>query len=500
MEKNNNILIMKGITKYFAGVVALDSVDFELRAGEVHALIGENGAGKSTLMKILLGFYQCDKGEIFLKGNPVHFKSPGEALHHGITMIHQEISLVQEMSVAENIWLGREKQYFGNALSINRKKRLEMTRQLFSRLKIDIDANEIVQNLSVAQMQLIELARAVSYDAEIIIMDEPTSALTNDEVDLLFGIVRDLAKEGRSVVFISHKLEEIYQICDRITVLRDGRFIACDQCENIPEDKLMTMIAGHELSDIYPNIETVKGDVVLSVEGLSSTGTFEDISFCVHAGEVLGISGLMGAGRSEIVRAIYGLDSYTSGHIYIHGKEIKIKSPKQAVRNGIGMVTEDRMRTGAIYALSIQNNAILADLFRIANQFGIISNKKEKDAFKKMTEETSVKFSSANDLIGNLSGGNQQKVLIGRWLTENIKILILDEPTRGIDVGAKSEIYHLIKNLAMRGMAIIMISSELPELLGMSDRIMVINSGRKVYECENKNVTQEELISYAFTS
>lgn len=500
MEKNNNILSMKGITKYFAGVVALDSVDFELRAGEVHALIGENGAGKSTLMKILLGFYQSDGGEIFLKGKPVNFRSPGEALSHGITMIHQEISLVQGMSVAENIWLGRETQYFGNALSINGEKRLEMTRNLFQKLKIDIDANEIVQNLSIAQMQLIELARAVSYDAEIIIMDEPTSALTNDEVNLLFDIVRDLAKEGRSIVFISHKLEEIYQICDRITVLRDGRFIACDKCENIPEDKLMTMIAGHELADIYPDIETAKGDVLLRVEGLSSPGVFDDISFSVREGEVLGISGLMGAGRSEIVRAIYGLDPYTSGHIYINGKETKIKSPKQAVQHGIGMVTEDRMRTGAIYALSIQNNAILADLYQIANRFGIISNKKEKEVFKKMTADTSVKFTSGNDLIGNLSGGNQQKVLIGRWLTDNIKILILDEPTRGIDVGAKSEIYHLIKNLAKRGMAIVMISSELPELLGMSDRIMVINSGRKVYECENKNITQEELMGYAFTS
>ena len=498
MKENDCILRMQGITKYFAGVVALDGVDFQLRKGEIHALIGENGAGKSTLMKILLGMHRKDEGTIIYRGREVNYRSPADALNDGITMIHQEISLVPQMTIAENIWLGRESTYFGSHFSIDRKRRLKETQELLDRLHIDLDAKTTVQSLSVAQMQLVELARAVSYNAEIIIMDEPTSALTDEEIHLLYSVVKDLAAQEKSIIFISHKLEEIYAICDTITVLRDGKFIASDRCENISQDQLMTMIAGREIDDIYPKIETKKGEEVIRVEGLSSTGVFEDISFQVKAGEILGVSGLMGAGRTEIMRAIFGLDHCDSGKIFLNGQEVQIRSPRQAVSLGIGMVTEDRMRTGAIYQMSIFQNTTIARLSELSSGPGIISRKKEQDDFKNSVTRTSVKYASQNEPIGDLSGGNQQKVLIARWLSENVKVLIFDEPTRGIDVGAKTEIYYLIKELAGEGIAVIVVSSELPELLGISDRIMVISGGRKTYECENKDVKQEELMKYAF--
>ena len=493
----NTILKMSGIKKVFAGVIALDDVNLELEKGEIHALIGENGAGKSTLMKILLGMYQRDGGEIEFKGQKINFKSPAEALESGISMIHQEISLVPNMTVAENIWLGREKQFKKGAM-IDIRKRHEKTEKLLHGLEIDVKPNVPVKNLSVAEMQLVELARAVSYDADIIIMDEPTSALTTKEVELLYKITRNLAKEGVTSVFISHKLEEIFDICDRVTVLRDGHFIKTDYCKNISNDQLIKMIVGRELKDIYPKVQPKYGDVALEVKHLCKTGVFDDISFEVRSGEILGFAGLMGAGRTEIMRSIFGMERPDSGEIYIHGKKVHIKRPKDAVENGIGMVTEDRLRTGSIYTLSVIGNTTLASLGQITNRLELYSPKKELKEFTKVSGKLSVKYSSPKELIGNLSGGNQQKVIIARWLLKNVDILIMDEPTRGIDVGSKSEIYQLMADLANQGMAIIMISSEMPELLGMSNRIVVVRGGTLVFECSRQEADQETLIAHAF--
>lgn len=491
------ILEMKKITKVFAGVKALDTVDLQIEKGEVHALCGENGAGKSTLMKILAGLYQMDSGEILYKGESVSYKNPFMALNNGISMIHQEINLIQDMDIAENIWLGREIEFCKGGI-INRAKRYAKTESLLTELNINLDPRKKIKDLSVAMMQLVELARAVSYHSQIIIMDEPTSALTQSEIDILYSIVKKLAKKQAAVIFISHKFEEIFEICDKVTVLRDGQYIATSKCVDIDKDQLIKMVAGRDISNESYRKDVVLGEPLIEIKELRNPGVFEDINFTVKSSEVLGFSGLMGAGRTEIMRAIFGIDEYVSGEIWIEGKKIKISTPGDAVAQGIGMVTEDRLRSGGIFTLSVLGNATLPSLKKISNKLQMFRKKSELEFFKKVSDDISIKYSNPNEVIGNLSGGNQQKTIFARWLLTNPKILILDEPTRGIDVGAKAEIYKLIDHLARQGMAIILVSSEMPELFAVCDRIIVIREGKIVLEANSNETDQETLIKYAF--
>ena len=494
---SETVLNMSGITKVFTGVRALDNARIEVKKGEVHALVGENGAGKSTLMKILLGIYLPDAGEIIYKGKNVHFKNPSDALNVGISMIHQEMSLVSDMDVSENIWLGREQELVQMGF-INKKKRYELTNQLLDELGIELNPKAKIKSLNVAKMQLVEIVRAVSYNSDIIIMDEPTSALTNNEVDILYRIVRDLAKRGVSIIFISHKLEEIFEICNRVTVMRDGEFVGTYDCEAITKDDLIRLIVGRENTNVFTKQLDIKiGKTALEVQGICSSQSLYDINFSIRQGEILGFSGLMGAGRTEVMRAIFGIDKYQKGKLFVNGKEEKIKSPKEAVKLGIAMITEDRLRTGAIYCLSVLHNATLSILDKIV--FGIfLSKKQERNRFDEISKKIRIKYSSEHEFINRLSGGNQQKVLLARCLLTNPKILILDEPTRGIDVGSKAEIYRLIEQLASQGLAIILVSSELPELLSLCDRILVMRGGKIVHECRQSEATQEKLISYAY--
>lgn len=491
------ILKMEGITKLFPGVRALDAVQLELRKGEVHAVIGENGAGKSTLMKVLLGIYKPDGGTITYKGKPVQFTSPLDALAAGIAMIHQEISLIPTMDVAENIWLGREKLTMRHGL-ISPEGRFAKTEEILKQLNINLNPRAIVRDLSVADMQMVELARAASYNADVIIMDEPTSALANEEIQTLYRVVRDLKEQGKSIIFISHKLEEIYDICDRVSIYRDGHYVSTRDCSDLPMRELVTMIVGREMTQQFPKLPAKTGDVVMEVRNFNSLGVFKDVNFSVRKGEILGICGLVGAGRSEIARAIFGADPKDSGEIYIDGKKISIHNTRDALRAGISMLTEDRMRTGSIYTMSVKGNTTIAAFDKFCNKLGLIDKNKENSAFEESRGTMEVKCASENQLISELSGGNQQKVLIGRWLMTHPKVLIVDEPTRGIDVGSKSEIHRVISRLASEGMAVVMISSEMAEILGMSDRILVVRHGQIVHECDRKDATQEKLVTYAF--
>ncbi len=491
------ILKMEKITKVFGGVTALNKVDFELRRGEIHALIGENGAGKSTLMKVLLGIHQADGGKILYDGKEVNFRSPAEALKNKISMIHQEISLVPDLDVAENIWMGREDQFI-NGVFISNAKRYEVTQQLLDQLGIPVNPRSVVRSLSVAEMQLVEVARAVSIDPKIIIMDEPTSALTDVEVDLLFKVIRDLAAKSVSVIFISHKLEEIFEICDRTTIFRDGTYVGVRNCDHFSKQELINLMVGRKVDKLFDKEEVEIGDVALEVEHLSTREMVDDVSFKVHKGEVYGFCGLMGAGRSEIVRAIFGIDQKSSGRVLVDGKETDIHSPGDAINCGLGMVTEDRLRMGVISTMSVKHNMTLSFFKNLCNKLGFSSVSKEKKVFDENARALTVKYGNPDDLIGSLSGGNQQKVVIARWLMTNPHVLILDEPTRGIDVGAKAEIYKLINDLARQGLAVVMISSELPELLALCDRIAVVKEGRIVTEMNGKQATQESLMSHAF--
>lgn len=495
MERNT-ILEVRNLSKNFLGVRALDGVELSVACGEVHAVCGENGAGKSTLMNIIFGDLQADSGEILLHGKPVHFKSPKEAIDAGVAMIHQEISLVPTLSVAENIWLNREA-LFTKAGLISSKRRSEATVKLLNeKLKIDINVEDSVSALTVAQMQLVEIARAVSCNASIIIMDEPTSTLSEKEVQVLFRIVRELAQENVAVIFITHKIEELMDICDRVSVYRDGRYIGTRNCKNITRDELVSMIIGRELTEQYPNVQTEKGEVLLEVENLCGE-KFRDISFHVQRGEIVGFSGLVGAGRSEIVRAIFGIDCPTKGTIRLGGKEVRFKTPEDAVNHGLAMVTEDRLRMGIIAEASVKNNISIASLNHLSNVLGFVNGRRETEEVNQFVDEMSVKVSDINIQISSLSGGNQQKAIVSRWLMTKPQLLILDEPTRGIDVGAKREIYDIMCNLAKQGMAVIMVSSEMPEIMGLCDRIFVIRDGNLVYETTKGEATQELLGSYA---
>lgn len=496
MREDTTLLELQDISKVFPGVKALDNVCLKVKKGEILALIGENGAGKSTLMKIVLGSYQRDGGKMYFKGKAYDPKSPSDALTHGISMIHQEISLVPTMTVSENIWMGREEQ-FAKSVLISRSEMTAATEKLLKELEINLNPDKQVGDLSIANMQLVEIARAVSYHADVIIMDEPTSSLTNKEVDILYRIIRKLSAEGTGIIFISHKLDELFEICDTVTVLRDGRYIDTRDINKITKEELIRMMVGREVKDMFPKEDVEIGNVIFETKDLCRKGYFDSISFKVCSGEIVGFCGLVGAGRTEIMQCIFGTCSSDSGAVFLHGKQIENKSSQDAIRHKIGMITEDRLHSGILRHLSIKSNIALANLNRYTRG-GMVNDKKLVEDAQRMADYMHVKMKDIDQEAGMLSGGNQQKVIIGKWLLTEPDLLILDEPTRGIDVGSKAEIYRIIGTLAKQGKGIIIVSSELPELMGICDRIIVVSKGKITGELPRKNFSQEKLMSYAF--
>ena len=491
MAENDVIVELKNIRKEFPGVVALDRVNMTLRKGRVHALVGENGAGKSTLMKILSGTYASYDGEVWIEGERVRFQSEHDALSKGIAIVPQELNPIPEMTIAENIFLGREPLKRRGIVDL--KERLRQAKACLESLGLDYDPSMKMWQLSVAQRQMVEIIKAISRNSRVIIMDEPTSALTAVETGHLFNQIGALKKRGIAIVFISHKLDEVFAISDDVTVLRDGEMIATDLIENVDQNRLISMMVGREVKDIYPPLQEVGSEELIRVEHLSAKGTFEDVSFEVRKGEILGFAGMMGAGRSEIARTIFGLDRYDSGTITIDGKAVRIRSTQDAIRSGIAMVTEDRAIYGFVGVRSIKDNVILPNLDLFSRR-GILNFKKIRESVMVICHKLSVKASSIETLVGTLSGGNQQKVVLSKWLVRNVRFLILDEPTRGIDVGAKQEIYRLIAKLAADGMSILIIASEMPEVLAMSHRVKVIADGRIIGELKRGEATQDKVM------
>ena len=491
-------LEVRGLHKRFPGVYAVKNVSFQIAPGEVHALVGENGAGKSTLMKMITGEYTPDEGVVFHNGKEIHPKSISDSIKEGIAMIHQELAPLPEMNIAQNIFLGEE---LMNGKFLKNKEMYRRTEEILKEYGLNFTPQTKVKMLSVAQMQMLEIIKAVRKEADVIIMDEPTSSLSEEESQKLFKMIRELTEKNVSIIYISHRLEEILMLTDRITVLRDGEFIKTVSAEGVTQDELVEMMVGRALDNIYPK-ETVEiGNPVLEVKHMTSKGVFEDISFVVHAGEILGFSGLVGAGRSEIMNSIFGVDKFDSGEIWMEGKEIHIRNPRDAISNKIAMVSEDRKVWGLILCRSIRENISLPNLQKKFPGL-FINERKEKEEVEEFSRALNTKCSSINVGTGTLSGGNQQKVVIAKWLMSDPKVLILDEPTRGIDVGAKFEIYKIMCALAKKGIAIIMISSALPEVMGMSDRILVVSKGKITGEFSQEDissgkVTQKNLLSSA---
>ena len=489
------LLEIHGIRKGFPGVVALDNVGFKLRAGTVHALMGENGAGKSTLMKIIAGIYMPDRGDISLKGKKIALKSPIDALNHGIAMIHQELNLMPYMTVAENVWITREpKNRFG---FVDHAALYRQTEELFAALNIDIDVRVDVQTLSVANRQMVEIAKAVSYNSDVLIMDEPTSALTEKEVAHLFAIIRKLRAQGKGIIYITHKMNELFEIADEFSVFRDGKYIATKLSSEVTRDDIIRMMVGREITQMFPKIDVPIGEVVLSVRNLCLKGVFSDISFDVRAGEIVGMAGLVGSGRSNVAEALFGVTPASSGSIAINNQLVNIDSPAVALACGMAFLTEDRKETGCFLSLNIQENMDSAVLNQRYVRHGFVQSRQLGADCVAMAQRLRVKTPSMEETILNLSGGNQQKVLVGRWLLTHPKILILDEPTRGIDVGAKAEIHRLVSELAGQGVAILMISSEMPEVLGMSDRIVVMHEGHVSGILDRKDADQVSIMDLA---
>jgi inositol transport system ATP-binding protein len=489
------LLEVAGVRKEFPGVVALDNVQFRLKRGTVHALMGENGAGKSTLMKIIAGIYTPDRGDFRLRGIDVQLTSPLNALENGIAMIHQELNLMPFMTVAENIWIRREpKNRFG---FVDHRELRRKTAELFRRLNIDIDPEVEVRELSVANRQMVEIAKAVSYESDVLIMDEPTSALTDREVDHLFKIIRDLRADGKGIVYITHKMNELFEIADEVSIFRDGQYIGTHSSKDVTRDDIIKMMVGREITQMFPKETVPIGDVVLSVKDLELKGVFHDVSFDVHAGEILGIAGLVGSGRSNVAETIFGVTPATSGTIEIRGKQVAVQSPHQAMKNGMAFLTEDRKETGCFLLLEVLENMQIAVLRDRYVRAGFVEQGRLTRDCNAMSKTLRVKTPNMQEPVINLSGGNQQKVLIGRWLLTKPSILILDEPTRGIDVGAKSEIHRLISKLAGEGVAVIMISSEMPEILGMSDRILVMHEGRATGILSRQEASQVRIMELA---
>jgi ribose transport system ATP-binding protein len=508
----DTVLQMRQIRKTFPGVVALDNVDFELRRGEVHILLGENGAGKSTLMKILSGAYQKSAGQIIFDGAEVEIKNPKHAQTLGISTVYQEFNLIPHLPIGENIFLGREPIRFAGV--IDRRGLLEGAQKALSGLGLAIDPRRLVKNLRVAEQQMVEVAKALSLDARILIMDEPTAALTEHEIAELFATIRRLKEKGVAIVYISHRMEELFEIGDRVTVLRDGRSVGTydvndsrlqegahggtplQSARAISKSELIRLMVNRELTELFPKEHVARGAEILRVEGLSTKSGLRDISFSLHKGEVLGVAGLLGAGRTELARAIFGLDHISSGSIYVNGEARKIGSPRSAIKSGLGFLTEDRKSQGLVLPLSVERNLCLSSVDKFS-RWGVMNSKEERAAACRYTEELRIKTPSLDQKVVFLSGGNQQKVVLSKWLCSEAEVFIFDEPTRGVDVGAKAEIYQLMNRLTAAGVAIMMISSEMLEVLGMSDRIMVMRGGRIAGEFSAEESTQERILQCA---
>jgi len=488
------ILQMTNISKNFAGVHALRGVSFDLKPSEVHAMLGENGAGKSTLVKIITGVHQPDSGEIFIEGIPVHFADTHESRQAGIAAIYQELSLFPDLNVAENIFVGRQPSSAGGR--INWRKLYNEAEQLLASLNVHLDLKQKARNLSIAQQQMVEIARAFSINARILLMDEPTSSLTLNEVDELFTLVRRLRADGKSIIFISHRLEELFELADRVTVLRDGAYVGTRPVKDVTRDELIRMMVGRTISNLYPKQEVKTGEVVLKVEALTQPGIFEDISFELHKGEILGMSGLVGAGRTDVACAIFGVTPAASGSIEVEGRRVKIDSPQQAIDLGLAYVPEDRQKYGLIPEMNIVANISLPVLQEYARQ-GWLQDKAERTAAFNSARTLELRANNIWQKARELSGGNQQKIVLAKWLSTKPRIFILDEPTRGIDVGTKAAVHALMSKLAAEGMAILMISSELPEILGMSDRIIVMHEGHITAQFRRAEATQEKIIAAA---
>lgn len=491
------VVLMEGIEKSFPGVHALSQCRFDLRAGEVHALVGENGAGKSTLMKVLTGIYKKDAGRIFYKGHEVDIASPRAAQRLGLSMIHQELNLMPHLTVAQNIFIGREPRRGVNFV-LDEKEINAQTQQLLETLHLKLDPRIKVADLTVAKQQMVEIAKALSFNAEVLIMDEPTAALTEAEIEELFRIIRQLRDKGVGIVHISHRLEELKQISDRVTVMRDGRYIDTVETKAAAIERIISMMVGRIIFEASPELpENPSQEVVLEVRDLNRSGTIKDVSFNLKRGEILGFAGLMGAGRTEVARAIFGADPIDSGEIYVRGKKVRIKKPRDAVQHGIGYLSEDRKRYGLTLKMDVESNIVLAALNKFLGALGWVNSALTRTKALEFVNALSIKTPGLQQKVQNLSGGNQQKVIVGKWLTANTEILIFDEPTRGIDVGAKSEIYRLLNDLARQGKSIIMISSELPEILRMSHRVIVMCEGRITGELGIAEATQEEIMKFA---
>lgn len=490
------LLEMTGINKSFPGVKALDNVNLRVRPHSIHALMGENGAGKSTLLKCLFGIYKKDAGRILFQGKEIDFNSAKEALENGISMVHQELNLVLQRSVMDNMWLGR---YPRKGMFVDQEKMYRDTKAIFDELDIDIDPRARVGTLSVSQMQMIEIAKAFSYDAKIVIMDEPTSSLTEKEVKHLFSIIRKLKARGCGIVYISHKMEEIFELCDEITVLRDGQWIATQPLAGLDMDKIIAMMVGRSLNQRFPERSNTPGETILEVRHLTSLRqpSIRDVSFDLRKGEILGIAGLVGAKRTDIVETLFGIREKSGGTIKLHGKAINNHSANEAINHGFALVTEERRATGIYAYLDIGFNSLISNIHKYKNRMGLLDNGRMKSDTQWVIDAMRVKTPGHHTQIGSLSGGNQQKVIIGRWLLTQPEILMLDEPTRGIDVGAKFEIYQLIAELAKREKGIIIISSEMPELLGITDRILVMSNGQVAGILDTKTATQNEILRLA---
>lgn len=494
---SETFLQMSHITKRFPGVLALSNVDFALRKGEVHALLGENGAGKSTLMKILSGVYQADEGSIIFEDQSVSFVNPLSAQKAGITIIHQEFNLFPELTVEDNIFIGRE---FckNNRWRLDEKQQRQAAIDILQKLNLNIAPDTLVADLTVAQQQMVEIAKAISVNAKILIMDEPTAALTETEIDSLFQVTRLLKEQGTGIVYISHRLEELALIADRATVMRDGQFIATVDYDAVKISDLIAMMVGRDLGNIYPRREPLsQHKPVLEVSGLTRKGVLNNIDFTLHQGEILGFAGLMGAGRTELARAIFGADPIDSGTIKLNGKVTVVKDIPDAIKQGISYLTEDRKKEGLALGLSVERNIMLGNYPEYSDRYGNVDSKRCQQTSQQQVKALRIKTPHLEQAALNLSGGNQQKIIIARWVCKDTDILIFDEPTRGIDVGAKLEIYELMNRLVAKGKSIIMISSELPEVLGMCDRILVMRNGRITGELASDDATQEKIMQYA---
>ena len=496
---NEYVLETRGVRKVFPGVVALDNISLGFRPGTVHALMGENGAGKSTLMKILSGMYKPTEGAVLYKGVETEFNAPIESIRLGISMIHQELSPVPHRSVMENVWLGREPLIRGTPF-VDHRRMHDETKKLLDDLELAIDPRIEMAKLTVAKMQMVEIAKAVSYNSEVVIMDEPTSSLTKGEVEHLFRIIRRLREQGRAIIYISHKMDEIFAISDEVSVLRDGQYVGTYPAGELDTDKLISLMVGRELNEMFPKVDCPITDVRLQVENLSSPGAFANVSFDVRKGEILGFAGLVGAGRTEVMETLFGIRHRSSGIVRIDGRAVDIRTPEDAIGHRMALLTEDRRLSGIFPMLDVKDNMVMAVLDRYRNRLGKFLNHAQiRNDCGEYRQKIKIKTPSLEQKIMNLSGGNQQKVLVARWLLSEPDILILDEPTRGIDVGAKAEIHTLITNLAAKGKAIILVSSELPEILGMSDRIAVMREGRLTGIIERQEATQEVIMRYATT-